>query len=88
MTVYVDPLRRTCSPRLYVACHMMADTDTELKEMARLVGLRADWRDGDHYDLSPSKRRQAVRRGAREVHGRYLVRLRQARRAQTLKEQS
>ena len=80
MTVYVDETRehaRVSLParrwgRLW--CHMTADTEAELHEMAKAIGLKRAYfqrRPGpnralDHYDLTPSKRAMAVKRGAAE----------------------
>lgn len=47
--------------------HMIADTDEELHAMARRLGLRRDWFQGDHYDIAISKRALAVQYGAVEV---------------------
>lgn len=59
-----------------VMCHMVADTEAELDEMARQLGLRRAWKQRNrdrrpgtvgalvHYDIAKSKRAQAVRLGA------------------------
>lgn len=78
MSVYVDPLFSTEGlPRTGRwpydnACHMTADTHRELVEMARDLGLRFGWiqhygRATEHFDLTPSKRAEAVKRGAVEI---------------------
>lgn len=44
------------------------DTDyAELHEMARHIGMRRAWFQGDHYDLTPGRRAHAVKLGAQEV---------------------
>jgi hypothetical protein len=43
---------------------MVADTEAELHQMAQAIGLRRAWYQGDHYDLVPTKRAEAIRRGA------------------------
>jgi hypothetical protein len=50
-------------------CHMFADEKdcVELHRIARTIGLRRQWFQGDHYDLTPSKRRYAVSLGVTEV---------------------
>ncbi len=59
-----------------VMCHMVADTEDELDAMARQLGLRLAWKQGNpdrepgtvgalvHYDIAKSKRAQAIRLGA------------------------
>lgn len=77
MSVYVDKLvpyphaRHRCF-RLG-ACHMVADTQTELHEFARRIGLKRVWFQSPpkasfpHYDLTESHRIEAVKFGAIEV---------------------
>lgn len=81
MSVYVDQLF-DCSPyqikdpqakRVFggkQACHMWADTLTELHCMAKSIGLRRAWFQNraslPHYDLTPGKRRLAIFYGAVE----------------------
>lgn len=69
MSVYVDSPRNWGS-RFNGSCHMWADSLFELHEMARLLGLKREWfqkrPNFPHYDLSPGKRAQALRLGARE----------------------
>lgn len=83
MSVYVDePVEYAKEVSGYVGrarakprwCHMIADTLDELHEMADRLGLRREWFQpdrrgfgGDHYDLVPSKREQAVRLGAQSI---------------------
>lgn len=52
---------------------MMADTEGELHEMAQALGLRREWYQGDHYDLTGARRRKAVAMGALETTSRELV---------------
>lgn len=53
-----------------IMCHMFADTDEELEDMARKIGLSPAWIQkpresiGPHYDISKSKRAWAVLNGA------------------------
>jgi len=63
---------------LPVACHMLADTEDQLEDMARTLGLKRRWRHGDHYDLAPARRRQAVKLGAVELSSRQMVKVRKA----------
>lgn len=78
MSVYVDALFDV-RPEMVTgrwpykqACHMTADTHEELEAMARQLRLQPQWiqhrgRPTEHYDLTPGKRAQAMRLGAREV---------------------
>ncbi len=55
-----------------VMCHMLADTDAELHAMADRIGVSRRWHQKagthhSHYDISLSKRAQAVAAGAIEI---------------------
>lgn len=79
MSCYVDNLQP--APRAWLRtrrgvvasefCHLIADTERELHAMADAIGLKRSWfqdaASAPHYDLTPSRRAEAVRRGAREV---------------------
>lgn len=77
MVVYVDEMRdwaemsRRKSLRYTRWCHMLADTRHELHSFAGQLGLQTRWFQDHpyrwHYDLTPGRRSQAVRMGAREV---------------------
>lgn len=78
MAVYVDDVNiRADVPnagRLVrgVWCHMTADSRAELDDMADKIGLKRSWVQypgtwKEHYDLTLSKRRAAIRSGAIEV---------------------
>ncbi len=58
-------------------CHLFADEkdSAELHAIAFAIGLRREWFQGDHYDLTPSKRMAAIHRGAIEVNRREAVRI-------------
>lgn len=80
MTVYIDDayLRfRRC-----IMCHMTADTEAELHEMAQKVDLRRSWYQyggrHPHYDISKAKRAKAVELGAVEVTARQMPALSRA----------
>jgi Protein of unknown function (DUF4031) len=83
MAVYVDDMRTRY--RGMVMCHMLADTSTELHDMAERLGLKRRWFQSQastpHYDISLSKRALAVAAGAQEVCGRdvFVTLLRQIR---------
>lgn len=88
MSVYVDgmamyPHAPKVRGRAVAWCHMMADTDAELTEMATQLGLKLHWRDGDHFDLTSKQRERAINLGAKPVTSRELVALRQKRRGAT-----
>lgn len=68
MTVYVDDFEH---PYRYMKmCHMIADTDEELHEMAFEIGVKRRWyQDAEHhryshYDICLSKRVLAIKNGA------------------------
>lgn len=68
MAVYVDDYKAQF--RCMKMCHMLADTDEELHEMAKRIGVsRAHWQSpektsGSHYDICLSKRELAFKAGA------------------------
>ncbi len=75
MPVYVDRLFWTTPSKKWrhdCACHMYADTLEELHQLAESIGLKKCWfqnrrgRNFPHYDLTESKREQAVKAGAVE----------------------
>lgn len=78
MSVYVDPEMawpRSAAWPYGAVSHMYADTPEELHAFAELMGLRRRWcsdhtQPGSrllHYDLTPRRRRMAIRLGALEV---------------------
>jgi len=72
VVVYVDDMSASFKPkhrpgRTYVMSHMIADTDEELHEMAERIGVVRKWFQRDHYDITKSKRAQAVMCGAKEI---------------------
>lgn len=80
--VYVDCLF-TATPRNPGArrygtrwCHLIADTREELHIFATTLGLKLEWFQDSphawHYDLTPSKRREAIKLGAIEITRRQL----------------
>lgn len=76
MTVYVDNARFPSSRM--IMCHMIADTLEELHTMAATIGLRREWfqlLSYPHYDVSLSRRVEAVKRGAVELTQRDLVKV-------------
>lgn len=77
MTVYVDNARNPY--RGMLMCHMLADSEAELHAFAARLGLKRRWfqpLSWPHYDLSQSKRAEAVRLGAVPVTQRELASIR------------
>jgi hypothetical protein len=64
-------------------CHLFADENnsTELHALAFRIGMRKEWFQGDHYDLTPGKRAAAIRAGAVEVDRATAVQIWQKQRA-------
>ena len=55
-------------------CHLASDVShEELHEFAAGLGLRREWFQGDHYDLTPGMRYRAIRAGAVETSGPELI---------------
>lgn len=73
MTVYVDPLQKVVPNERWrwdQSCHLVADTIPELVTFARRIGCRPDWLQKTslpHFDLTASKRREAIAAGAVEL---------------------
>ena len=75
MTVYVDEAKHPFGRMLM--CHMMADTSTELLQMADLIGVARKWIQkagtaDEHFDISKGKRADAIAGGAVPVTSRDL----------------
>ncbi len=67
MAVYVDSMRAPFGRM--VLCHMIADTDDELHQMADRIGVARKWHQAppahdSHYDIALVKRKLAVAAGA------------------------
>jgi hypothetical protein len=67
MTVYVDDMHlipmgefQAGRGRTFKMSHMIADTEAELHAMADKLGLKRSWYQGDHYDVTKSKRLEAL----------------------------
>lgn len=71
MTVYVDDMRMPARVGRLQAhwSHLMADTDEELHAFAARLGLKCSWHQKpgtaiSHYDVTDSRRQEALRLGA------------------------
>jgi len=78
MSVYVDDMRANFGRM--IMCHMIADTTTELLEMADKIGVQRKWLQHkgtykEHFDIALSKKELAIKNGAKEIAGRELVKL-------------
>ncbi|MGA0118390.1 MAG: DUF4031 domain-containing protein [Ilumatobacteraceae bacterium] len=74
MAILVDECR--WSFRDHVWCHMISDTSLdELHDFARELGISPRAFHGDHYDVPQHVRDDAIRRGARPVTSREVVRV-------------
>jgi hypothetical protein len=80
MSVYVDPIftwpisatkgaqAKTVAKRNNGQwCHLIGDTEEELHKFAKLIGMRRIWYQDYHYDLTPGRRKEAVKQGAIEL---------------------
>ena len=78
MTVYVDAMEAQFGRM--IMCHMLADTDEELHQMANKIGVNKKWHQKEgtphsHYDICLSKRKLAIILGAVEITSEELVAL-------------
>lgn len=76
--VYVDNFR--AKYRGMIMCHMIADTQTELFEMADKIGVARKWVQDyetprEHFDICLTKKKLAIQFGAKEINMRELVRM-------------
>jgi len=95
--VYVDTLLETTEEEFKRFpfrhhCHMIADTYTELIEMADKIKLRRKFIQGKHpdvhFDLNLNKRKEAVMYGAKEVTCNELGQISLNKKLKLLKEKS
>lgn len=75
MSVYVDDMRAQYGRM--IMCHMVADTLDELHTMADKIGVSRRWFQDNpnhpHYDIALSKRKLAIKFGAKELTSRQMV---------------
>ena len=90
MSVYVDalfPCSRNAHWRYDSACHLFGDTDEEVLEFGRIIGLKASWfqrKQGrlNHFDLNETKRAEAIEAGAIQCSQEFIAkRIKEARNA-------
>ncbi len=60
--VYVDDMKATYGRM--IMCHMIADSDIELHQMADCLGINRKWFQKNHYDVSLLKKEMAIKNGA------------------------
>jgi len=68
--VYVDNFKAKYGRM--IMCHMIADTQTQLLEMADKIGVQRKWIQDfstprEHFDIALSKRELAVKEGAKQI---------------------
>lgn len=75
MTVYVDDMFKFPMGqfRRMKMSHLCADTEPELHAMADAIGIDRKWYQGDHYDISITKRNLAIKAGAVPVSLRQMA---------------
>jgi hypothetical protein len=74
--VYVDNMEAPFGRM--IMCHMIADTQKELLEMADKIGLTRGWiqevsTPREHFDISITKKKMAIKFGAKEITMRELA---------------
>ena len=97
MAVYVDMIM-PCAPNKYwpykKSCHLIADTETELHDFARRMGLKRAWHQKkpfhiSHYDLTINMRRKAIKYGAEPIsRHKFVVRVRKVRAEEIARRQA
>lgn len=78
MSVFVDDAELPYGRM--IMCHMIADTQKELHDMAGKIGIKRKWYHEGHYNICLSKRREAVQLGAVEITKRQCALIRAAER--------
>lgn len=70
--VYVDQIReyphvkiRGCKHKKWA--HLWADSKEELLSFGDKISLRREWFQGNHFDITPNKRKKAIENGAIEM---------------------
>ena len=81
VTVYIDDMNAPF--RRMIMCHMIADTEEEVHQMADKIGVARKWYQRNHYDICLSKKKLAIQHGAKEITWRELGLMLRERRRQT-----
>lgn len=76
MGVYVDSMNARFGRM--TMCHMVADTTSELLEMADKIGVQRKWiqdpgTSHEHFDVCLRKKKKAIELGAKEVGWREIA---------------
>jgi hypothetical protein len=79
MTIYVDNARIKSGNDFW--SHLISDSDDdEIHIFAGRIGLKREWFQHDHYDITAGKRIQAIKAGAIEVSAKEIVQIRREKR--------
>lgn len=78
MAVYIDDYNARFGRMLM--CHMVADTTEELLQMVDKIGVARKWiqypgTPNEHFDICLSKKKQAVKHGAKEITAREYAKM-------------
>lgn len=57
-------------------CHLISPDESELHQMAAMIGIARKHYQGDHYDICMTMRRRAVRYGTKEISVRQIAAMR------------
>lgn len=76
--VYVDDFNYPY--RGMIMCHMIADTQEELFDMVDKIGVQRKWVQDyrtprEHFDICLTKKKKAIKLGAKEITARELARI-------------
>lgn len=78
MSVYIDKMNAQYGRM--IMCHMLADTEEELLDMAEKIGVNKKWHQypgtyKSHFDICLAKKKMALELGAVEIDKRELFHL-------------
>ncbi len=82
MSVYIDNFSETGAGNFgrMKMCHMIADTQKEPLEMCDKIGVKRKWiqdygKPREHFDICLSKKKLAIKFGAKEINFRELAKI-------------